>query len=279
MKRPIDTLICVNKANKDLAEAYAKILNITFCETEIGDELSNKAFAKSLSNITSKDYIMLMDEAGLHLQMLHPSVFKIQVNFLSSQMEYRRIKGGGRNQLIAKAVGLKSNVSPVVLDGTAGLGKDAFVLASLGCHVYMAERNPWVRLLLEDGLRRASIIAENNPDLKSILERLKLFGSDAIELFESQHMESVGIIYLDPMFPHPEKRALVKKDMQILQFLVGEDEDAEDLLNSALSTKVERIVVKRPRTDQTIAAKQISYVLEGKRNRYDIYLQSGESRI
>ena len=51
MKRPIDTLICVNKANKDLAEAYAKILNITFCETELGDELSNKAFAKSLSNI------------------------------------------------------------------------------------------------------------------------------------------------------------------------------------------------------------------------------------
>lgn len=279
MKRPIDTLICVNKANKDLAEAYAKILNITFCETEIGDELSNKAFTKSLSNITSKDYIMLMDEAGLHLQMLHPSVFKIQVNFLSSQMEYRRIKGGGRNQLIAKAVGLKSNVSPVVLDGTAGLGKDAFVLASLGCHVYMAERNPWVRLLLEDGLRRASIIAENNPDLKSILERLKLFGSDAIELFESQHMESVGIIYLDPMFPHPEKRALVKKDMQILQFLVGEDEDAEDLLNSALSTKVERIVVKRPRTDQSITSKQVSYVLEGKRNRYDIYLQLGESRI
>ena len=104
MKRPIDTLICVNKANKDLAEAYAKILNITFCETELGDVLSNKAFAKSLSNITSKDCIMLMDEAGLHLQMLHPSVFKIQVNFLSSQMEYRRIKGGGRNQLIAKAV-------------------------------------------------------------------------------------------------------------------------------------------------------------------------------
>ena len=45
------------------------------------------------------------------------------------------------NQLIAKA-GIKPNVSPVVVDATAGLGKDAFVLASLGCHVTMAERNP-----------------------------------------------------------------------------------------------------------------------------------------
>ena len=279
MTRPIDTLICVDKANKDLAKAYAETLSIAFFETELSDGLSSKAFEKSLAEKTSKNCVMLMDKGGLHLQILRPSVLKIQVDFTSSQMKYRRLKGGGRNQLIAKAVGLKSNVSPVVLDGTAGLGKDAFVLASLGCHVYMAERNPWVRLLLEDGLRRASIIAENNPDLKSILERLKLLGSDAIELFKSQHMESVGIIYLDPMFPHPEKRALVKKDMQMLQFLVGEDEDAEDLLNCALSTKVERIVVKRPRTDQAIASKQVSYVLEGKRNRYDIYLQSGESRI
>jgi hypothetical protein len=36
-------------------------------------------------------------------------------------------------------------------------------------------------------------------------------------------------------------------------------------------------VVKRPRTDESIASKQASYVLEGKRNRYDIYLQSSKT--
>jgi 16S rRNA (guanine1516-N2)-methyltransferase len=192
-------------------------------------------------------------------------------------MEYRRIKGGGRNQLIAKAVGLKPNVSPVVYDATAGLGKDAFVLASLGCHVFMAERNPWVRLLLEDGLRRAAIVAENKPELKLIIERLKLVGTDAEELFELTLTNPPEVIYLDPMFPHPEKRALVKKDMQMLQHLVGEDGDAENLLDRALSIEVERVVVKRPRTDESIASKQASYVLEGKRNRYDIYLQSSKT--
>ena len=277
MNELIDTLICTDKANKVLAESYAKALSVAFCEIDSSSEFSSKAFAKILSEKTSKDCVLLMDEEGLHLQMLYPSVFKIQVNFVSSQMEYRRTKGGGRNQLIAKAVGIKPNVFPVVIDATAGLGKDAFVLASLGCHVTMAERNPCVRALLEDGLRRANKVAEKNPELKIILERLKLVSGDAKELFESQLIGSAEVIYLDPMFPHPEKRALVKKDMQMLQFLVGEDEDAEYLLDRALSAKVDRVVVKRPRTDEAIASQQASYVLEGKRNRYDIYLHSSKS--
>jgi 16S rRNA (guanine1516-N2)-methyltransferase len=35
-----------------------------------------------------------------------------------------------------------------------GLGKDAFVLASLGCRVTLVERNPVVHALLRDGLDR-----------------------------------------------------------------------------------------------------------------------------
>lgn len=277
MNRPIDTLICVDNANKDLAEFYAKHRSIAFCEVESSDGLSSKAFVESLAKNTSKDCVMLMDEGGLHLQMLRPSGFKIRVDFASPQMEYRRLKGGGRTQLIGKAVGLKPNQNPIILDATAGLGKDAFVLASLGCRVQMVERNPWVRTLLEDGLRRARLVAESNSELQAILDRLELLDGDAKDLFDSPTMENVEVIYLDPMFPHPEKRALVKKEMQMLQYVVGEDEDAGDLLNNALSTKVERVVVKRPRSDEAIAFKQANYQLEGKRNRYDIYLQLKES--
>ncbi len=277
MNRLIDTLICTDKANKVLAESYAKALYVDLCEIDLSNELSSKAFAKFFSDKTSKDCILLMDEEGLHLQMLHPAVFKIQVNFVSSQMEYRRTKGGGSNQLIAKSVGIKPNFFPVVIDATAGLGKDAFVLASLGCNVTMAERNSCVRLLLEDGLRRANEVAKKNPELKIIMERLNLVSGDAKELFQSQLIESAEVIYLDPMFPHPEKRVLVKKDMQMLQFLVGEDEDSKCLLDSALSTKVGRVVVKRSRKVNAIASKQASYVLKGKRNRYDIYLNHPNS--
>jgi hypothetical protein len=49
MNRPIDTLISVDKANKDLAEGYAQSLDITFIETELSDALSSKAFCKRIS--------------------------------------------------------------------------------------------------------------------------------------------------------------------------------------------------------------------------------------
>ena len=57
--------------------------------------------------------------------------------------------------MIAKAVGIAQGVRPQVLDATAGLGKDAFVLASLGCQMTLIERQPLIAALLEDGLARA----------------------------------------------------------------------------------------------------------------------------
>ncbi|WP_337918915.1 class I SAM-dependent methyltransferase, partial [Vibrio cholerae] len=41
------------------------------------------------------------------------------------------------------------------------------------------------------------------------------------------------VVYLDPMYPHPEnkkKTALVKKEMRVFQSLVGADNDADALL-------------------------------------------------
>ncbi|GHM54843.1 hypothetical protein ECZU51_35130 [Escherichia coli] len=54
---------------------------------------------------------------------------------------------------MAKAVGIKGDYLPDVVDATAGLGRDAFVLASVGCRVRMLERNPVVAALLDDGPR------------------------------------------------------------------------------------------------------------------------------
>ena len=48
--------------------------------------------------------------------------------------------------MIARAIGLNSPTAPHVLDATAGLGGDAFVLASLGCPVTMVERVRSARL-------------------------------------------------------------------------------------------------------------------------------------
>ena len=65
---------------------------------------------------------------------------KISVDFVSGANAHRHKFGGGKGQAIAKAAGLNKGATPSVLDATAGMGKDAFVLASLGCNVTLVER-------------------------------------------------------------------------------------------------------------------------------------------
>ena len=118
-------------------------------------------------------------------------------------MQYRVSKGGGKSQMIAKALGLKRGHSPKIIDATAGLGKDAFVLASLGCRVQMYERNPIVQLLLEDGFRRAHLRAEDSAErqLFETLERLSFSASDILDSYNTKICD-FDALYLDPMFPH-----------------------------------------------------------------------------
>jgi hypothetical protein len=71
-----------------------------------------------------------------------PKLGGIFVDFVGGAMAHRRKFGGGRGEAVAKAVGIKGSYLPDVVDATAGLGRDAFVLASVGCRVRMLERNP-----------------------------------------------------------------------------------------------------------------------------------------
>ncbi len=80
----------------------------------------------------------------------------LSVDFVSGKAAHRRQFGGGRGQLVAKACGLTKGITPSVVDATAGLGRDAFVLASLGAQVLMIERVEAIAALLQDGLERAA---------------------------------------------------------------------------------------------------------------------------
>lgn len=175
-----------------------------------------------------------------------PKLKGIHVDFVSGAVAHRRKFGGGRGQSIAKAVGLKQGVTPTVVDGTAGLGRDAFVLASLGCKVIMVERHPVVAALLEDGLRRGYEDQEIGDWMR---ERMSLFHGSSIDTLTDVAQRigtDVDVVYLDPMYPHREKSALVKKEMRVFQSLVGADLDADGLLKPAMALANKRVVVKRP---------------------------------
>ena len=169
--------------------------------------------------------------------------------------------------MIARAAGLQPGVRPSILDATAGLGGDAFVLAQLGCQLTLIERHPVIAALLADGLRRAA----EHADTAATVARMRLLNGDACSLLRQWTETVPQVIYLDPMFPHRDKSALVKKEMRLVRPLVGNDADAPELLAAALALASHRVVVKRPRKAPLIDGPAPSHALEGKSSRYDIY--------
>ncbi len=223
--------------------------------------------------MTDFPVLLLFDEQGLCLQVTGKGApGPVRAEFVSGKAGYRREHGGGTGQLVAKAIGLQKTRVPLhVVDATAGLGQDAFVLAGLGCRVTLFERNPVIHALLADGLARAAL----NTDCAPIIARMTLRAGSSRAWFESLE-ESVGaetadIVYLDPMFPHRDKSALVKKEMQVFRTVVGDDDDAGELLAAALKAATYRVVVKRPRKAPPIDGPEPATRIEGKSSRYDIY--------
>ncbi|MDT8282728.1 MAG: class I SAM-dependent methyltransferase [Gammaproteobacteria bacterium] len=195
----------------------------------------------------------------------------ISIDFVKGALAHRQQFGGGRGQAIAKAMGLRSGITPNILDTTAGLAGDAFVLASLGCPMTLLERSPVIFKLLEDAIERAVL----NENFKAINQQgFNLINIDANDYITQQLAANTtrpDVIYIDPMYPERKKTALVKKDMQILQRLHSKDENPEILLDNALNFARKRVVVKRPIHAENLGHRTPSTCVKSKKTRYDIY--------
>ena len=155
----------------------------------------------------------------------------------------------------------------LVVDATAGLGGDAFLLAVAGFEVLAVERHPEVFEALAEGLERA----EADPKLSRWLGgRLRLRLADARDVLEE--LVDVSAVHVDPMFPEKRKAALPPKDIQQLRRLVGADEDAEELVSVARRV-APRVAVKRPRKAPPLVLGPDA-TIQGKLARYDVYLQA-----
>jgi 16S rRNA (guanine1516-N2)-methyltransferase len=212
--------------------------------------------------------IVTPDYTGLQ-QTDDPTSPPFYIDFLSGKMGYRSQHASLRKELLARTIGFSPRVNPTIIDATAGLGRDSFILASLGFHVTMIERSPLLFALLQDALNRA----HQDHRIAPIAARLKLIHADAKEWLPTHAAQyQPQVIYLDPMFPERKKSAAVKKEMVILQDILGKDMDAEPLFEAAFSCATHRVVVKRPRLAATITALAPSFSMTGKSSRFDIYL-------
>ena len=233
-----------------------------FCDANDLPLLKNKSDSYDLQLIFHDDLVELYD------RQLNTS---ISIDFLKGTLAHRQQFGGGRGQAIAKAIGMRSGVTPSVLDTTAGMAGDAFILATLGCSITLLERSPIIFALIEDAVQRASL----SESFAEVLEQgFTIANREANEYIREQVEAGISppdVIYIDPMYPHKKKSALVKKDMQILQRLHGTDDNAGELLDIALAYARKRVVVKRPLQAETISEKKPNTCIKSKKTRYDIY--------
>ncbi len=204
----------------------------------------------------------------LELRVIGPKApGPVYVDFLSGKSAHRQRFGGGRRQLVGRAVGIKPKQTLTVLDVTAGLGRDAYVLASLGCDVTMIERSPIIAALLKDGLARAQL----DPSFAAL--PLRFIEADACRYMQSlSENDRPEVIYLDPMFPASKKSALAKKEMRLLKVAIIEGDNSLELLSLALKTAKKRVVVKRSRHAPSIEGPEPDLVFNGKSSRFDVYV-------
>lgn len=191
------------------------------------------------------------------------------VDFDRPAVRHRAFHPG--RELLVQAAKVRHTESPLLIDATAGLGRDGFLLAAAGFRVQMVERNPIVAALLRDGLERAARL----PRLAAITDRIHLSVGDALEYLVRLE-EQPDVIYLDPMFPQRSKTAKVKQDLRLLQLLDDHDDDPEQLLQAALAIQPKKVVVKRPLKGTVLQGAPPSYTLRGKTVRFDIYVGKGK---
>ena len=216
-------------------------------------------------------YYLCLNAQGLQLLHSGPrAAGPIRIDFVSGALAHRRRYGGGRGQPLARAAGLKPGFNPTVWDATAGLGRDGFVLASLGCSVTLCERSAILAALLQDALQHATADAEIGGWVRA---RARLVHGDSSELLQNlAGRRQPEVVYLDPMYPPGKAHVLVKKEIRAVQELLGPDRDSGALLEIALKSARRRVVVKRPRRGGWLNDMKPDTCIESKKTRYDIYV-------
>lgn len=217
--------------------------------------------------------VMRCDRDGVSLALADsPDTTPTRVDFANARLHHR-LRTSRRSEGLPKAVGLDRQALPLtVLDATAGLGSDAFILAGMGCEVVMVERSPVMAALLAAGLAQGSTLADAS--LRAILDRLSLHRGDA-----HAYLDTVGhqgrqpdVVYLDPMFPERRKSAKVKKDMALMQQFLPVNDDVDSLLEKAREVANKRVVLKRPGKAQKQPFPKPDFQVPGKACHFQVFL-------
>lgn len=244
LRQPVRLLIDPDCADTDAAKRLTELFS-----TDTDSELTLHLTAEGLSLVSGEqmlrgDFTHLIPRLGQHK--------------LASE-------------LLVRAAKLKDTEHPTVLDATAGLGEDSFILAAAGFTVDLYERNPVIHALLRDALERAAQL----PELAPIVSRMTLHHEDSVAAMASLETPP-DVILLDPMFPERQKSALVKKKLQMIQKLETPCDDEKTMLFTAAKVSPRKLIVKRPPKGPYLADIKPDYSIAGKAVRFDVIAVPGE---
>ncbi len=191
----------------------------------------------------------------------------LKCSFIEGPILHRLKYGKGRGQNLAKAIGMKFNKNRNIIDATAGLGYDSFILASLGAKVTLIERSQKMHELLQNGINEGISFGG---EIEKIINRMELLFGDSKDILPKLTPE---VIMIDTMYKERKKTALVKNNMRLVREIVGPDTDYIELLEVALNCAKNRVVLKQPRYAEPIKdIKKCSHQILGKTIRYDIFM-------
>jgi 16S rRNA (guanine1516-N2)-methyltransferase len=214
------------------------------------------------------DIVLVFSNKRVYLKSTEKGAGAVEIDFTSGKSAHRRKFGGGKNQPLAKAVGLHKISTLKLLDATGGFASDAFVLANLGANVQIIEQSPILCFLIQHALEHA----KSDNSIAHITQRMSLVNAHSIDYLSTlKDADRPDTIYMDPMYPNRQKSAAVKKGMQLLHQLIGADLCAEELLQAALKCANKRVVVKRPASAEPLNTHQLVGHSSSTNTRYDIY--------
>ena len=191
----------------------------------------------------------------------------LKCSFIEGPILHRLKYGKGRGQNLAKAVGMKSNKNRNIIDATAGLGYDSFILASLGAKVTLIERSQKMHEILQNGIDEGISFGG---EIEKIINRMELLFGDSKDILPKLTPE---VIMIDTMYKDRKKTALVKNNMRLVREIVGPDSDYIELLKVALNCAKNRVVLKQPRYAEPIKEiTKCSHQILGKTIRYDVFM-------
>lgn len=201
---------------------------------------------------------------------------ELRLDMATDPRYFRKLRG--KNELLAKAVGYKSNPPPRVWDLSLGLAEDAWTLARIGCPVHGFERVDLLFQLVKASFEKMRHELTAMSPLHAAAMRLSMSAGDATtilhELQKGNDPSGYGypdVLYFDPMYAGVAKSsALPRLEMQLLRAWLGEDTDQKQVLALALQIPGMRVVVKRPARSVALC-QPVTHAFYGEKVRYDMY--------